>query len=130
MPLGTILPLFLRDHVHLALVLDEFLGSAGIVTLEDVLEKLVGQIQDEFDTEPSRLRQLSEGEFLVAGSHSLRDLRRVFGLNVENAEVITIGGYVVATLGRLPRNGDEVRIDDYVVSVTQSNGRRIDELRS
>lgn len=127
MPLGTVLPLFLRDHVHLALVVDEFGGSAGIVALEDVLEKLVGEIQDEFDAEQPEFQRISETEFAVSATTSLHDLRAFTELDLENADVSTIGGYVMAMTGHIPREGQQVRIRDYLVTVSQSSQRRIEK---
>ncbi len=128
MPLGKMLPKFLQEHVHLALVVDEFGGAAGIIALENVLEKLVGEIQDEFDAEQPEFQRISEKEFIVSGAMSLHDLRALTGLDLQNADVSTIGGYMVASIGHLPREGEQIRIGDYLVTVKQSNQRRIEKL--
>src|SRR5437773_8037266 len=101
MPLEKLLKLFLGKHAHLALVVDEFVGTVGMVTLENVLEELVGDIQDEFDFEKEEFRKINENEFTVAGSLGLYELTDVTGLELESADVSTIGGYVTHLLGHL-----------------------------
>jgi len=128
MPLEKLLKLFLNRHAHLALVVDEFGGTVGIVTLENVLEELVGDIQDEFDAEKEEFRKINENEFAVAGSLGLYELNDVTGLELESADVSTIGGYVTHLLGHLPKQGEQVKIDNYVVTVSQTDGRRVNQL--
>jgi magnesium and cobalt exporter, CNNM family len=128
MPLEKLLKLFLSKHAHLALVVDEFGGTVGMVTLENILEELVGDIQDEFDAEKEEFRKISESEFAVDGALGLYELNDVTGLELESADVSTIGGYVTHLLGHLPRQGEQVRIDNYLVTVSQTDGRRINQL--
>jgi len=128
MPLEKLLKLFLSKHAHLALVVDEFGGTVGIVTLENVLEELVGDIQDEFDFEKEEFRKISANEFSVDGALGLYELNELAKLDLESADVSTIGGYVTHLLGHLPKQGEEVRIDNYVVTVSQSDGRRVKQL--
>src|SRR5438552_206395 len=128
MPLEKLLKLFLSKHAHLAMVVDEFGGTVGMVTLENVLEELVGDIQDEFDAEKEEFRKINENEFAVAGSLGLYELNDVTGLELESADVSTIGGYVTHLLGHLPKQGEQVKIDNYVVTVSQTDGRRVNQL--
>lgn len=128
MPLEKLLSFFLAKHAHFALVVDEFGGTVGIVTLDNVLEEIVGDIQDEFDSEPQEFRHLGEGEFAVEGSLGLYELKDLAGLDVESADVSTVGGYVTHLLGHLPAKGEQVRIEDYIVTVIQTDGRRIGQL--
>ena len=128
MPLEKLLNLFLNKHAHLAIVVDEFGGTVGMVTLENILEELVGDIQDEFDAEKEEFRQISENEFTVEGALALYELRDLAGIELESADVSTIGGYVTHLLGHLPKQGEQVRIEDYLVTVAQSDGRRINQL--
>ena len=128
MPLEKLLKLFLSKHAHLAIVVDEFGGTVGMVTLENVLEELVGDIQDEFDAEKEEFRKINENEFAVAGSLGLYELNDITGLELESADVSTIGGYVTHLLGHLPKQGEQVKIDNYVVTVSQTDGRRVDQL--
>jgi Mg2+/Co2+ transporter CorC len=110
------------------MVVDEFGGTVGMVTLENVLEELVGDIQDEFDADKEEFRKISDNEFAVAGSLGLYELNDATGLELESADVSTIGGYVTHLLGHLPKQGEQVKIDNYVVTVSQTDGRRINQL--
>jgi CBS domain containing-hemolysin-like protein len=128
MSLEKLLNLFLTKHAHLALVVDEFGGTVGMVTLENVLEELVGDIQDEFDTEKEEFRRVNENEFVVDGTLGLYELRDSAGLELDSADVSTIGGYVTHLLGHLPRHGEQVKIDNYCVTVSQADARRVRQL--
>src|SRR5215510_5634672 len=128
MPLEKLLKLFLSKHAHLALVVDEFGGTVGIVTLENVLEELVGDIQDEFDFEKEEFRKISANEFTVDGALGLYELNELAKLELESADVSTVGGYVTHLLGHLPKQGEQVNIDGYLVTVSQSDGRRVNQL--
>ena len=128
MPLEKLLAFFLTKHAHVALVVDEYGGTVGMVTLDNVLEELVGEIQDEFDVENSEFRRLNADEFTVQGSLGLYELNDHAGLDLESAEVSTVGGYVTHLLGHLPKQGEHVRIDDYDVTITQSDGRKVGQL--
>jgi CBS domain containing-hemolysin-like protein len=128
MPLEKLLSLFLSRHAHLAMVVDEYGGTVGMVTLENVLEELVGDIQDEFDADKEEFRKLNENEFVVDGAFGLYELRDAAGLELEGGDVSTIGGYVTHLLGHLPRQGEEVKIGDYLVTVTQADSRRVRQL--
>lgn len=129
MPLEKLLTFFLGKHAHIALVVDEFGGTVGIVTLDNVLEELVGEIQDEFDAETSEFRRVNADEFTVQGSLGLYELHDLAGLELESADVSTIGGYVTHLLGHLPKQGEHVRIEDFEVTITQTDGRRVGQLQ-
>src|SRR5215468_8413622 len=128
MPLEKLLKLFLSKHAHLALVVDEFGGTVGIVTLENVLEELVGDIQDEFDFEKEEFRKISANEFSVDGALGLYELNDFAKLDLESPDVSTIGGYVTHLLGHLPKTGEQVKIDNYLVTVSQADNRRVNQL--
>src|SRR5213596_4253483 len=128
MPLEKLLKLFLSKHAHLALVVDEFGGTVGMVTMENVLEELVGDIQDEFDFEKEEFRKINANEFSVDGSLGLYELNDLAKLELESADVSTIGGYVTHLLGHLPKQGEQVKIDDYLVTVSQADSRRVKQL--
>jgi len=128
MPLEKLLTFFLGKHAHLALVVDEYGGTVGIVTLDNVLEELVGEIQDEFDAEVSEFRRVNADEFTVQGSLGLYELQDLAGLELESADVSTIGGYVTHLLGHLPKQGERVRIEDFEVTITQTDGRRVGQV--
>ena len=128
MPLEKLLSLFLSKHAHLAIVVDEFGGTVGMVTLEDVLEELVGDIQDEFDSDKEEFRKINAHEFTVDGTLGLYELNDLAKLELENPDVSTIGGYVTHLLGHLPKQGEQVKIDNYCVTVTQADSRRVRQL--
>ena len=108
--------------------MDEYGGAVGVVTLDNVLEELVGSIHDEFDTHEEEITNIGEGEFNADGTLALHDLAEETGLRFEDTEVSTIGGYVTQYLGHLPTRGESVRIGDYLVTVTETDGRRILQL--
>ena len=128
MSLEKLLNLFLTRHAHLAIVVDEYGGTVGMVTLENVLEEIVGDIQDEFDTEKAEFRKINENEFSIDGAVGLYELRDLAGLELESADVSTIGGYVTHLLGHLPKQGEQVRIENYLVTISQTDGRRVGQL--
>jgi CBS domain containing-hemolysin-like protein len=129
MPLEKLLRQFLAKRAHFAVVVDEYGGAVGIVTLDNVVGELVGEIKDEFDQEQVKeFIRLNEGEFIVQGQVNLYELKELADLQLENAEVTTIGGYVVQLLGHLPKQGEEVQVKDYLVTITQADGRRILQL--
>jgi CBS domain containing-hemolysin-like protein len=125
MPLERLLKLFLGKGAHLAVVVDEYGGAIGVVTLDNVLAELVGEIQDEFDTETPEYRKLAEGEFVLDGSLALHELEDLLGVRVESPEVSTIGGYLTHELGHLPKSGERVLLDGYEFTVSQADGRRV-----
>jgi CBS domain containing-hemolysin-like protein len=128
MSLEKLLTLFLSKHAHLAMVVDEFGGTVGMVTLENVLEELVGDIQDEFDADKEEFRRINENEFTVDGALGLYELNDLTGLELESADVSTVGGYITHLLGHLPKQGEQVRIGDYLVTVTEAAARRVRKL--
>jgi CBS domain containing-hemolysin-like protein len=128
MSLENLLTLFLNKHAHLAIVIDEFGGTVGMVTMENVLEELVGNIQDEFDAEKDEFRKINANEFTVDGALGLYELNDLAKLDLESADVSTIGGYVTHLLGHLPKQGEQVKIDNYLVTVAQSDARRVKQL--
>ncbi len=128
MALEKLLKFFLARHAHLALVIDEYGGTVGIVSLDNVLEEIVGDIQDEFDAERQEYHRISDDEFVADGSLGLYELNDLAGFQLESSDVSTVGGYVTHLLGHLPKEGEHTVIDGYRVTITQTDGRRIVEL--
>lgn len=129
MPLDTLLQFFLREHAHLALAVDEFGTPVGIVFLDNVIEELVGDIQDEFDNERSSFAQINKEEFAVEGSMTLNDLAgHVPELFLESGEVTTVGGYFTQQLGRFPAIGETLVVLGYEAKVTSTDGRRVGQI--
>jgi putative hemolysin len=114
-----------RDRAHLAIVVDEYGGTAGIVTLEDLVEELIGDIQDEYDEEVSHPRQLRGGDVEVDGLLNLDEFAEQTGLELPEGPYETVAGYLLAALGHLPENGESAEIAGRKLTVTQLDGRRI-----
>jgi CBS domain containing-hemolysin-like protein len=129
MPLDTLLKFFLKAHAHLAMAVDEFGTPVGLVFLDNVMEELVGDIQDEFDNEHSSFMRVNDDEFVVEGSMTLNDLEdHVEELSLESGEVTTVGGYVTQQLERFPEVGESVEILGYEAKVTSTDGRRVGQI--
>lgn len=121
---------FQRGPSHLVVVVDEFGGTAGIVTLEDVLEEIVGEIRDEYDAAPEpTVRTEAPGVFVADGRVPLDDLTAALGTPFARDDVQTAGGLVVAELGHVPEKGDAVRLHGYRVTVEQVSRRTVSRLR-
>ncbi|MFD0263970.1 hemolysin family protein [Kitasatospora indigofera] len=120
-----------REGHHLAIVVDEYGGTAGIVSLEDLVEEVIGEIRDEYDSqEPTTTRRLAGGGMELDGLLNLGDFTEETGVTVPEGPYETVAGYVVAELGRLPVDGDSVRMADGVLlTVAKVEGRRIARLR-
>lgn len=121
---------FRRERVHLAIVLDEYGGTAGLITLEDLLEEIVGEIADEYDAAASTgLAELVDGELVLGGRAPLSALQRL-GCQVEHADFDTVAGLMFDRIGAIPSVGDEVQIDGISVVVEAMDGRRIAAMRA
>ena len=117
------------SHEQMVIVVDEYGGTAGIITIEDIIEEVVGEIEDEFDPDNKYLTQLSEREWLVDGRFSIDDAIEL-GWPIEDSdEYETIAGFVLDTLDSLPRPGDSVEVEGHVFRVQSMRGRRITLLR-
>ncbi len=120
-----------RRKVHLAIVLDEYGGTAGLVTIEDLLEEIVGEIQDEYDVEEPIVERLSDDEARVDGRASIDDLADAFDMELEledDDEYDTVGGLVFHRLGKLPQPGDRIAVDGLSLTVESTDGRRVDKV--
>lgn len=124
----ALLQSFRRRHIHLAVVVDEYGGVEGIVTLEDIVEEIVGEIQDEFDAEEVLFRELGPQCFMVDGSASIRTVNRRFDLNLSETHAITLAGFVLRTMGSIPRAGECCTVDDVTFIVRKMIERRIEEI--
>ncbi len=127
-PVQSVLAEMRRTRNPLALVVDEYGGTAGIIALEDIAEELVGEIWDEYDRQPRLVRTLADGTLVAAGSvHP--DRLVPLGVMLPPGEYETLGGLVMAHLGRVPRPGDSVEVDGWRIRVSRMEGRRIREVR-
>ena len=119
-----------RQKVHLAIVLDEYGGTAGLVTMEDLLEEIVGQIYDEYDRpETGAAAGTATPASVIAGATEVAEVNRAFGLQIDDADYTTIGGVVFGALGRLPKVGDRVELGGATLEVVEMDGRRVGKVR-
>jgi CBS domain containing-hemolysin-like protein len=116
-------------HAHMVIVLDEFGGTAGLVTMEDLLEEIVGQIEDEYDRAPRVSGGAAPGSELFPGSAELADVNERLHLQLASRDYTTLGGYLFGALGRLPRDGDRVAVPGGTFEVVAMDGRRVAEAK-
>jgi CBS domain containing-hemolysin-like protein len=121
---------FKKSKVHLAIIVDEYGGTAGLVTIEDLLEEIVGEIQDEYDREEAPIERVSDDEAILDARVSIDELRDLFGFETEDEDYDTVGGFVYHHLGKVPTAGDEVRVDGLKLRVLSVLGRRIKKVRA
>ena len=118
-----------QKKVHIAVVVDEYGGTAGLVTIEDLLEEIVGEIRDEFDLEEDKIVEGKEGEAIFDATVSIDDVNDTLDLHLEGEEVDTIGGLVYERLGKVPLAGDQIDADGATVTVVSTTGRRIKKVK-
>ncbi|GAB7080534.1 hemolysin family protein [Megalodesulfovibrio paquesii] len=117
---------FRSRKVHLAIALDEYGGTSGLVTLEDLLEEIVGEIEDEYDApRPEEVQRLGEGRYLVSGRTMLEDLAQETGLELESEQVETVGGYLSELAGRVPRQGEVFRVQGWRFEVKEADAKQL-----
>lgn len=118
-------------HIHMAIVIDEYGGVAGLVTLEDIVEEIIGEVRDEYDQlEESPYQELGEGETIFLGRVDLDDFNELMGTNLLKDEADTIGGFMYNRIGRVPESGESLQVDDMELIVEQVSGRRIRKIRA
>lgn len=117
--------------IHMAIVVDEYGGMAGLVTLEDIVEEIVGEIRDEYDQgEEYLFQRVSEDEFILSGRIGIDDFNELLQTNLMTDLADTLGGYIYGTIGRVPTGGEYMRVEDWDLTVEQVSGRRIIKVRA
>jgi magnesium and cobalt transporter len=129
--LNVLLREFRASRNHMAIVVDEYGGVAGLVTIEDVLEQIVGEIRDEhdFDADDAMIVERGGGEYVVKALTPLEDLNARLGAALAHAEINTFGGLVMARFGRVPRRGERIELDGLRVEVLRADSRRVHLLK-
>jgi len=113
---------------HIAIVLDEYGGTAGLVTLEDVIREIVGEVSDFFDIAQPEIQSMPDGSFIIDGIALIDEVNEELGLNLVEPNYDTIAGYVLGRLDRLPKQGDVVETNGFRIKVTEMDGMRISKL--
>jgi CBS domain containing-hemolysin-like protein len=127
--LEKLLQIFQDRRLHLAIVVDEYGGTVGLVTLENILEELVGQIQDEFDQEKPMAVRIGEHGWDVAGALPVHDLEQLLGVSLAEAEATTASGWVTRRSGGFPKTGDVLTVGDFEIRVEEMDDTRVARLR-
>jgi len=118
-----------EEKFHMAIVVDEYGGTAGVITLEDLLEELVGDIVDEFDVEEPTVERLDDGSVLVSALYSVDDADELLGAELPHGPWDTVGGLMLDLAGRVPNQGDSVEVDGFRLTAVDVRGRRIARVR-
>lgn len=118
-------------RVHMALVVDEYGGIAGLVTMEDIVEEIVGEIRDEYDQKEEQLyEKISDNEYIFHGRIDLDEFNRVMGSHLPKNAADTLGGFIYSQIGRIPAGGERIEVENLVLTVEQVSGRRIRRVRA
>jgi magnesium and cobalt exporter, CNNM family len=118
-----------REGIHMAMVADEYGGTAGIVTMEDLVEELVGDIRDEYDVEEAETTRNPRGEIEVDGLLNLDDFEDETGVELPEGPYETVAGFLMARLGRIPEPADRVELEGHTITVLVVDGRRVSRVR-
>ena len=127
-PIETLMQAFRRKHLHLAMVVDEYGGVEGICTLEDIVEEIVGEIQDEYDEEDILVNALGPNRYLIDGSVAIRYINKRFELNLSEEHVNTLAGFLLNSLGSIPEVGASCEVDGVLFTAREVEDRRIEQI--
>ena len=127
----SLLEEFKKDRSHLAVVIDEYGTISGLVTIEDILEELVGEIEDEHDIDEEEIIKISQNIYTADAKVEIEDFTEFFNLNLDPLEIDaeTLGGFIISELGVLPKKGDVVKIENLSIKVTHADDRKIDKVQ-
>jgi len=121
---------FQRERIHMAIVVDEYGGTAGLITLEDVIEEIVGEIRDEYDKETPLIRQVEDNEWLIDGKIDIEDLNDQLNLNIPTEEDYeSLGGFIFSLMGRIPSEKEELEYQNYMLIIEKVQKQRIKKVR-
>lgn len=118
-----------KNRQHMVVVLDEYGGTVGIVTIEDLIEEIVGDISDEYDDEEPEIYVVKEDEYIVEGSVRIEDINELIGTKIESEEFDSIGGFIIGVLGRFPNISEEIIYSNYRFIIEDIDRNRIKKIR-
>ena len=120
---------FLSNRISIAVVVDEFGGTAGLVTMEDIIEELFGEIRDEYDVEENICRKIAEKSFLISGKVEIDFINEKYNLKLPTGDYETIAGYIITSLGRIPIQGENVKIDHFNFLIARASNKNIEVVK-
>lgn len=120
---------FLRERTSIAIVIDEFGGTAGLVTAEDLIEEVFGEIKDEYDVEENICRKTGDNEFLIGGNVEIDNLNEQFNLGIPEGDYNTVGGYLMAVTGKIPVQGEIITTQNFRFHIIRASSRRVEMVR-
>jgi CBS domain containing-hemolysin-like protein len=129
MPLADLLRELQKVKQKMAIVVDEHGGVSGLVTLEDVVEEIVGEIQDEYDTEEAQITQNGPLDFTVSGATEVEELEEFFDAELAEDDFVTIGGLITRNLGRLPHKGETLTVEGLLIEILDVDEKKVKKLR-
>ncbi|GBD90140.1 magnesium and cobalt efflux protein CorC [bacterium BMS3Abin04] len=116
---------FLDNHISIAIVVDEFGGTAGIITLEDIIEEMFGEIRDEYDVEEDVCKKIDDSTFIISGKVEIDYINEEFELNIPEGDYETFAGYIITKLGRIPVKNEKIKIDNFLINILHSTKTKI-----
>ncbi|MEJ2568203.1 MAG: hemolysin family protein [candidate division WOR-3 bacterium] len=120
---------FQKKHISIAIVMDEFGGVAGLLTTEDLIEEIVGELQDELDKEKTMYKKLDDGSVIVPGTFELEQLEEILPIEFENSDIRTVGGLIFAKLNRIPEENESIIIDNIEFTILKATRQRIRKVK-
>ncbi|MCI5839797.1 MAG: hemolysin family protein [Peptoniphilaceae bacterium] len=129
MPILDLFKIMKKDNISLAVIIDEYGGTSGVVSIEDIVEELVGEIDDEYDSKNDEIKQISKNEYIVDPSMNIDDVNDYFNINIEELKSDSIGGFVIDNLERLPKKNDKIIVDDIEFTIEDMKRYKIIKLK-
>lgn len=129
MSIGKLFKIFQIEKKQIAIVIDEFGGTSGLVTIEDILEEIVGEIQDEFDDEGEAIKKIEDGSYIVDGKVHIEDINELLDININEENIDTIGGWIYSKLKGYPNANEKVNFDQYEFTILKFDKKRISKVQ-
>jgi len=120
---------FLEKRISIAIIVDEFGGTSGIITMEDILEELFGEIEDEFDVEEEICRKIGERTYIISGKVEIDHINDKYNLKIEEGDYETLSGFIITKLGRIPRQAETIKIDNFTILIARASAQRVEVVK-